>query len=83
MSDSRNEPVTVGNWMLTFLLLCIPFVNIILIIVWAFGGGAPESKANFFRAWLIWMVIAIAAVLFMVFAMGISLSELAGNAQVN
>ncbi len=59
MSEQGYETVSVGNWMLTLLLMCIPLINIIMLFVWAFGGGAPPSKANWAKASLIWMVIAV------------------------
>lgn len=62
-----REPVTIGNWLLTYLLLMIPVVNLIMIFVWAFGKGTPESKANWAKALLIlgligigvWLVLAL------------------------
>lgn len=51
-----NRPVSVGDWMLTYILLCIPLINIIMLFVWAFGSS-PESKANWAKATLLWMVI--------------------------
>lgn len=51
-----NRPVSVGDWMLTYILLCIPLINIIMFFVWAFGSS-PESKANWAKASLLWMVI--------------------------
>lgn len=58
MSNENYSEVTVANWMVTFLLLCIPFVNIIMIFVWAFGG-AEVSKSNWAKATLLWMLISI------------------------
>lgn len=52
-----SEDVSMGEWMWTILLLCIPIVNIILLIVWAFGGGTNPSKANYCKAQLLWMLI--------------------------
>ena len=52
-----NRPVSVGDWMVTYILLCIPIVNLILLFVWAFGTS-PESKANWAKATLLWMVIS-------------------------
>ena len=66
----EDRPVSVGDWMLTYLLMCIPFVNIIMLLVWAFGGGAPISKSNWARASLIWMVIAIVLSIMMIMAAG-------------
>lgn len=55
-----EEPVTIGDWMLTMLLLTIPCVNIVMICVWAFGSGTKKSKSNYFKAVLIWTAISIA-----------------------
>lgn len=45
---------------------------IILLFVWAFGSNTPVSKANWAKASLIWMVIAIGfyTLLFAVFGLG-------------
>ena len=55
----ENREVSVGNWMLVYVLMCIPFVNLIMLFVWAFGSGAPASQANWAKATLLWMVIFI------------------------
>ena len=66
----ENRPVSVGDWMLTYLLMCIPLVNIIMLLVWAFVGGAPESKSNWAKASLIWMVIGIVLTVMLIMAAG-------------
>lgn len=53
----ESDDVSMGEWMWTILLLCIPVVNFILLIVWAFGGGTKASKANYCKAQLLWMLI--------------------------
>lgn len=58
MEETTYKPVTVGNWMLTTLLMCIPLVNIILLFVWAFGSNTPISKANWAKAALLWAIIS-------------------------
>ncbi|WP_282936554.1 hypothetical protein [Paenibacillus sp. RC67] len=58
--QNQTAPIlTVKDWMLTMLLLAIPVVNLIMLFVWAFGGGANPSKANYAKAGLLWAVIAI------------------------
>ena len=42
----ENREVSVGNWMVVYILMCIPLVNLIMLLVWAFGSGAPASQAN-------------------------------------
>lgn len=51
--------VTVGDWLLTMLIMIIPLVNLIMLFVWAFGSGTNESKANWAKASLLWMLIGI------------------------
>ena len=47
------------EWMLTLLILALPLVNIIMLFVWAFGGGTNPTKANYCKASLIWIAIVI------------------------
>jgi len=66
MADNSLDPnVSTGDWILTFFLSAIPLVGIIMIFVWAFGGGAKISKRNYARAVLILALISI--VLFIIF----------------
>jgi amino acid transporter len=44
--------VSVGFWILAFIVMAIPFVNIIMAFVWAFAGD-NQSRQNYFRAFLI------------------------------
>ena len=55
-----QEPeMTVGGWVGTLILTCIPIVNLILLIVWAVGGSGPKSRKNWAIAQLILMAICI------------------------
>ncbi len=48
-----------GGWIMAVLLTLIPFVNIIYLLVLAFGTGPSVAKRNFARATLIWMAAGI------------------------
>jgi hypothetical protein len=67
MNETDYKPISVGNWIFTFILLVIPLVNIIMLIVWAASGSTHPSKKSFAQAYLIIFgaifVIAIAAAL--------------------
>lgn len=52
-NDPRYNPMSVGDWILTNLVLAIPIVNIIMYFVWAFSSGTNINKRNFCRASLI------------------------------
>ncbi len=51
--------ISTAEWFITLLLLSIPFLNIVLVLFWAFGPG-NRNRANFCRAILGFLVIGIA-----------------------
>jgi hypothetical protein len=53
MNETENKPVSVGDWILTFILLAIPIVNLVMLFIWAFGGSAHPSKKTYAQATLI------------------------------
>jgi hypothetical protein len=63
--DTTYKPLTLGDWLVTLLLLAIPFVNIIMLFVWALSGGTHPSKKTYAQATLIFALIGLVlAVLF-------------------
>jgi uncharacterized integral membrane protein len=64
-TSAGSDPVTIGSWIITYLLMCIPLINLILLFVWAFDSNTQPSKKNWAKASLIWMAIGIGiAILF-------------------
>ena len=54
-----NEPeMTVGNWLIVFLISIIPCVNLIMWIVWA-ASNENKTRRNYARALLISIGIMI------------------------
>jgi len=60
-SSNVAEVISMKEWIITFLILMIPFANIVMPFVWAFSSNTNPSKANYFKAMLImavvWMLI--------------------------
>ena len=56
---SSYQPMTIGEWIITFIITYIPLVGLIMLFVWAFGGGTHPSKKTWAQASLIMMVIGI------------------------
>ena len=58
---TREEaaPLTVGDYIVMFIVFSLPVVNLILALVWGFGAGANPNRRNFARAWLIILLIGI------------------------
>ncbi len=50
--------MSLGDWIITYLVTCIPLVGIIMLFVWAFGeaGGQP-SKKTWAQASLVWILV--------------------------
>lgn len=74
----QQQPPTesLGSWILTVFLMMIPVVNLIYMLVLAFGGSASVAKRNFGRATLIWMAVGIvlsilAAIMFASFGVSV------------
>lgn len=74
----QEEVVSVKDWLLVMLLMCIPLVNLVMPFVWAFGGGnIPESKKNWAKAMLLWAVIIIGLYIVLLVLFGFSFWSLA------
>ncbi len=80
MEETTYKPVTVGNWILTTLLMCIPLVNLVLLFVWAFGSNTPISKANWAKATLIWALISIVFYVLFFLVIGVGAAAVAATA---
>jgi hypothetical protein len=67
--DQQNLPVnsykhmTIGDWLITFLIQCIPLVGFIMMFVWAFGDGSNPSKKSWAQASLLFMLIMFVLVI--------------------
>lgn len=64
--ENRTAPVmSLGDWIITFIILAIPLVNIIMLFVWGFSSSTNPNKQNFAKATLI--VYLVGLVLFFLF----------------
>ena len=71
---AQYKPITVGDWMITILIMIIPVVNIVMLFVWGFSSTTHPSKANWAKASLLWfaIIIVLYIILFIVILGGIS-----------
>jgi hypothetical protein len=58
-SFKNTSVVSIGDWIITMILMMIPVVNLVMLFVWAFSSGTPVSKANWAKATLIFYLIGI------------------------
>ena len=71
----KNE-ISVGDWMITLLISAITPINIIVWLVWAFGGGTHPSKKNFAIAALIWFAIWVVLMIIFLVIFGAFLTSM-------
>ncbi|UCH64885.1 MAG: hypothetical protein JSW63_09705 [Ignavibacterium sp.] len=57
--ESGYQPMTIGEWIVTFIISYIPLVGFIMLFVWAFSYGTHPSKKTWAQATLIMLVIMI------------------------
>jgi cellulose synthase/poly-beta-1,6-N-acetylglucosamine synthase-like glycosyltransferase len=61
-----NNYISVWYWMFMLLITAIPIIGFIMVLVWAFTGD-NESRKNYFRAILAWILIFVVFAVALVF----------------
>ncbi len=51
-NPEENRALSIGEWIVTLLVMCIPCFNIVMLFVWGFGSKNINRK-NFCKAELI------------------------------
>lgn len=81
--DPTREVMSVGSYVLMFILLSIPVVNVICWIVWLVSPDTNKNKKNYVIANIIIYAISIGVLILagiVMAALGISLAEIGGAA---
>ena len=81
--DPTKEVMSVGSYVLMFILLSIPVVNVICWIVWLVSPDTNKTKQNYVIANIIIYAISVGILILAVIvmaALGISLAEIGGAA---
>jgi small neutral amino acid transporter SnatA (MarC family) len=68
IQEQRNyTPFSVGDWLVTMIVIATPLVGLIMQLVWAFSSDTHPSKKSFCQAGLIlfaiFFVLAVGGVL--------------------
>lgn len=48
--DNRYMPMSVKDWLITYLIMFIPMVNFIMLIVWSVSDKTNVNRQNWARA---------------------------------
>ena len=60
-SKETEHAQSQGHWVLDVFLSCIPFIGLLLLIIWSVTDQPDISKQRWARATLLWMIIAVIA----------------------
>jgi len=71
----QHKPVSTGDWILTLIISMIPLVNIVMLLVWAFGSNTNPSKANWAKAYLAFIAFFIVLYVLLIVVIGMSASS--------
>jgi len=77
--ENLEEPITMGEWLITMLIMLIPCVNIVMMFVWAFSSTEKKSKSNYFKANLIFMGIMFVFTIVMVIVVSVAAASAIEN----
>jgi hypothetical protein len=83
--DSNYAPVMkVKDWIITYLIMLVPVVNIVFLFIWAFSeGNHNPNKVSWAKASLLWVAVSLVLyfiLFFMVLGAGLfSLSDFASD----
>lgn len=66
----KDKPLSVGDWIITLIILSIPLVGFIFLLYWSLSSSSNTNRKNFCIAYLVIFLIIIAIVVALMF-MGI------------
>ena len=72
-------PMTMGEWIVTLIIMAIPCVNIIMCFVWGFGSTCNLNLRNFCRAYLIMIAVVFVLYLILAVTVGVSLTTMVNS----
>ncbi len=79
--NQNQKPMSVKEWLITFLILAIPIVGLVMLFIYAFGDNQNVNKQNWAKAQLIWLAIVLALMfLFFIIFGSIFAAAMAGAA---
>ena len=64
----QDKPLSVGDWIITLILLSIPLVGFIFLLYWALSSSSNTNRKNFCIAYLVIfliIIVIVGALLFM------------------
>jgi len=80
VSYMSSDEVSISEWVVIMLIMCVPIVNIVMLCVWAFDSSTKASKANWAKASLIFVGISVVLGILFAIAFGSIFASMMGGA---
>lgn len=71
-----ESAMSLGDWVVTILVMFIPCAGIIIYLIWAFGKNGNVNRRNYCRAYL--LIYAVIMVIYLIIALVFG-AAIAGN----
>jgi len=69
-----REEMSIGEWLITFLLTSIPVIGFIILLIWSFEEGTRPIRSAWAKAMLIWYLFSfIIGIFILLAALGMNL----------
>jgi hypothetical protein len=79
--DFQQAPVMkVKDWLIIYLIMIIPIVNIVMLFIWAFDKNINPNKSNWAKASLVWTAIGLILYILFLAAFWSSITDLMQSA---
>lgn len=58
-TEELEEVLMTKDYLVMYLLMMVPIVNLVLLFIWGFGQGVNRNKRNLARVLLIFMAVSL------------------------
>lgn len=72
IDNNKDSQIKVSDWLIIYLIMCIPIVNIIMLFNWAFSASGNSTRSKWAKANLILLAVIVSVYLFFFIIFGMS-----------
>lgn len=66
--DNNYYPLSMGNWLTTFMISDIPIVGLVCLLIWSFSKSTPLNKKDYCRSRIVYKLIFVVIYLVLAYA---------------
>lgn len=67
--SAQDKPLTVGDWLITLVVIMIPFIGLIFLLYWALSNSSNINRKNFCAAYIVFQIALFILTLLIVFVL--------------